>query len=207
MGEKVVYGTPQFILKHNKRNYRCEYIVENYGTYFSKFNDLNRQIGLKDRIINVISDERENIRQCLLHNGYEMYGEFVAEFNQKKRILNDTFKNGKYKYAGYTILNNFHYLGYRRTVYSVTGGNSHSALRRYYKHLECGGCVKEIPLENQNTDKSIFLCTKCGNCFNYNDINTAVNIILRSPRVDTEQNEDKVTLITNTDEASPLLIQ
>ena len=69
MSEKVVYGTPVFILQYNKRNYVCEYIIQKYGTYFTKFDNLNRQIGLKDKIMDGISDgELENVRQCLLYN-------------------------------------------------------------------------------------------------------------------------------------------
>lgn len=182
MTDKIRYGVPNFVLTFNKRNYGCKYIVKQYGTYFNKFDDLHREITLKDRIFDGLGmGELENVRQCLLYNGYKIYGEFVAEFYQKERILNGSFKYGKYNYEGYTIINRFDYLGSKRVILSVTNGYSRDTWKRYYKHLECGGCVKEISLQNGDKDNSLFLCGKCHNCYSYNDINATVSITLRSP--------------------------
>lgn len=185
MEKEIKYGTPNFVLRYNRKLYSCKYILK-YERVFLKIKDLNtplgRIMGFMDKLLTDISlIELEDIRYCLLHNGYQMYGEFSAEFLQKERILNDTLQNGKYYYGNCVITKEFIYLGSEKQLQDVVGGHGRFIPCDYYKHVPCGGCIQQHHLIKDAKEISIYLCTKCGNIFTSNDINKVVNLLLRAP--------------------------
>lgn len=171
---KILYGTPQFILTYDGKWVECNTIVKDYGNKLSKLKSFNIDSTKK------LDDVLKHIVKCLSHYGYDTYTEFVTDFNQKTSILKSTYVGGQYKYSDVVIKKNFLYLGSKSSVENVSNGNSNSIYTHYYEHVNCGGCVKELKLNVQNNGDIIYVCKKCGNIYNDQDINRKININLRS---------------------------
>jgi len=182
------YGNPVFVLYYrNKLNkmegINCVDIARNFPE------KLRYEEGFDPDdswIFSVETEETQRYRECLKQNKYTSFSEFRDEYYRESKILEQSFKDGKYSYnngpTNLIIHKRFNYLGYVRVLERESTRYEYYHIRlSCYQHNVCGGYIEEKAMfNNDKRISSVFPCTKCGNIFYENDVNRDEFIPLRS---------------------------
>jgi hypothetical protein len=154
-------------------------IGNTYMTYQDVIEKFNKSFKNDDtlRIFNNTSHnlERNHIITFLLQKGYSRWSDFVRYIKSQKEEIRKSFEEngstGLIIYKGKSYQKKFVYLGCKQIKIQETAKINRYGKLHYYKHLDCGGCVKEEHLHKENDKiRPIYCCQKCCSIFTEVDI-------------------------------------